>query len=213
MEGTPRPGYPEPVNAALRHLILALAALALGGCASRAAPQLSDEAVVLQLPLVHQDELFECGLVSISALCAYYAIPIPAQLRAELALLAAEREGLSGGELRAALESLGMEVFVFPGTLDHAETGLLHQTDRGRPTLVMISEDGEHHHYCLFLGYDEPLGQVVLLDPLRGRVLLPNEVFMLAWERSRNFTLLSLPLETERGTEHADGRATTTGGR
>lgn len=176
-------------------------ALALAGCAGPA-PQLSEEAVVLQLPLVRQDELYECGLVSISALCGYYGVSIPADLRAELALVAVEQEGLSGSELRAALESLGMEVFVFAGTLDYSETGLKRHTDRGRPTIVMISDDGQHHHYCLFLGYDEPLDQVVLLDPRRGRVLLPTDVFDRTWRRSRRFTLLSLPLASARETDH-----------
>ena len=187
-------------------------ALGLGACASPA-PQLSADAVVLQLPLVRQDELYECGLVSISALCSYYGIAIPNELRAELALLAVEHEGLSGAELRAALEELGMEVFVFSGTLDRSETGLKRQADRGRPTIVMISDDGEHHHYCLFLGYDEPLDQVVLLDPRRGRVLLPEAVFDRTWERSRRFTLLSLPLDSSAPSTHAVGAAPATGER
>lgn len=184
-------------------LLSALALLPLLGCAGPA-PLLSDDAVVLQLPLVRQDELFECGLVSISALCGYYGVRIPPDLRAELAAVAVEQEGLSGAELRTALETLGMQVFVFPGTLDRTETGLLRQTDRGRPAIVMVSDDGEHHHYCLFLGYDEPRGQIVLLDPRRGRVLLPTEVFARDWGRSRRFTLLSLPLESSAENPHPE---------
>lgn len=186
-------------------LLAALAPLALG-CRTRP-PVLSDEAVVLELPVVRQDELWECGLVSITALTSYYGIEMPAERRAGLAETAAEGEGLSGAELRAALEPLGLEVFVFPGTLDGGPAGLYGHVDRGRPPLVMLSSDGSAHHYCLVLGYDPPRGHVVLLDPRRGRVVLPEEVFERSWERSSRFTLLAVPLETGSGTVHAGGPA------
>lgn len=155
--------------------------------------QASPDAVLLAVPMIAQDELYECGLASVAALCAYHGVEVPAEERAALVRLAGEERGLSGGELRAALERLGLEVFLFPGTLDHQVSGLYHHVDRGRPLLVMISAGGDEHHYCLFTGYDPQHGNVYLLDPRRGRLVLPHDAFAASWARSGNFTLLCAP--------------------
>jgi ABC-type bacteriocin/lantibiotic exporter with double-glycine peptidase domain len=176
----------------LRVLALALLLELAGGCRTPAAP-LSSEAVVLELPVVQQDELWECGLAAITALAAYYGVDLAPELRAALAKTAVEREGLSGAELREALEGEGFTVFVFAGVLEGGATGLFDHVDAGRPPLVMVSDDGELHHYCLVLGYDPPAGHIVLLDPRRGRVVLPVETFERDWERANRFTLLATP--------------------
>ena len=175
-----------------------LLAAALSGCRATRPPLLTEQAVVLELPLVRQDELWECGLVSITALAGYYGVELDPERSAALAATAVEREGLSGGELRSALEAEGFQVFVFPGTLTEGSSGIYSHVDAGRPPLVMVSDDGELHHYCLVLGYDPPAGHVVLLDPRRGRVVLPEESFERSWERSNRFTLLAVPAPAPR---------------
>jgi predicted double-glycine peptidase len=154
---------------------------------------LSDEAVVLPLPLVEQDASFECGLAAVDVLCGYYDVPIPAEQRARMTALAKERQGLSGAELREELEVLGFEVFLFEGTLDRSDTGLYGMVDAGWPALVMTATRAEDQHYQLFLGYDEPNGNVCLLDPARGRVIEAREVFEGAWAACSRFTLLAIP--------------------
>ncbi len=186
----------------LRTALIALIPIAASACHTRP-PLLTDEALVLELPLVRQDELWECGLVSITALARYYGIAVPRDTRLALAGVAVENEGLSGGELRAALEQLGLEVYVFRGSLEDGPEGLYGHVDRGRPPIVMLSRDGSLHHYCLVLGYDPPRGHIVLLDPRRGRVILPEEVFERSWERSNRFTLVAVPLENEPSAQHA----------
>jgi ABC-type bacteriocin/lantibiotic exporter with double-glycine peptidase domain len=178
--------------------IAAASLLLAAGCASQTLrPELlSKDAVVLDVPLMSQSEMYECGLVSISVLCAYYQVPIPPDHSRVLAAMAGERAGLSGAELGDALERLGFEVFLFEGTLDRAETGLYTQVDAARPLIVMTSPGGEKRHYLLFLGYDEPNGNVCLLDPVRGRVLEPRETFEHSWKRCQRFTLLALPKES-----------------
>ncbi|MBK7878258.1 MAG: C39 family peptidase [Planctomycetes bacterium] len=179
--------------------------LALGGAAALSACRtttpvegaLSAHAVVLDLPLVRQDELHACGLASITALCAYWGVVLLPEERAQLAATAASERGLSGGELRSALVRSGLDAFLFSGSLDRTETGLYGHIDAGRPPLVMLSPDGEAHHYSLVLGYDEPLANVILLDPLRGEVLLPVTVFERNWARCERFTLLAAPRSTE----------------
>lgn len=178
--------------------------------AERVPPRaLSDEAVTLELPLVHQDALYECGLASISALCQYWGVAIPEPMRIELAKKADEEQGLSGAELCDALDRLGFEAYLFSGTLDRSVTGLYRHVDAGRPPLVMLSSErapsasnattgratGKGHHYCLMLGYDEPRANVILLDPLHGEVLTPVAVFRRDWERCKSFTLLACPRE------------------
>lgn len=174
--------------------LLAAALTACSGAVSTLYP-VSDRAVMLEVPVVHQDELYDCGMAAISALCAYYAIVRSPEQSAELAAHAAASQGLSGGEVRAFLEAQGFEVLLFSGTLDHAETGALRHVDAGRPLLVMISFDkGVLFHYCLLVGYDPGMDTVHLLDPRRGLVLLPTQQFERLWEPAQKFCLMALPL-------------------
>jgi ABC-type bacteriocin/lantibiotic exporter with double-glycine peptidase domain len=154
---------------------------------------LSEDAVTLDLPLVRQDELYECGLSAISALCQYWGVALPSELRMDLAKHAADEEGLSGAQLRTALESVGMETFLFRGSLDRSETGIYKHVDAGRPLVVMLAIDGDRNHYCLVLGYDEPRRSIVLLDPARGEVLRPVDAFERTWANCERFTLLACP--------------------
>jgi ABC-type bacteriocin/lantibiotic exporter with double-glycine peptidase domain len=174
---------------------LALLALLLAGsaCRSVATPRapLSESAIRLELPLVHQDALYDCGLASISALCQYWGVQIPDAERADLARSAQEQAGLSGSELQTALEQLGFEVYLFAGSLDRTATGIFANIDAGRPLLVMLSSNGTAHHYGLVLGYDEPHGNLILLDPLKGELLVPQPVFERDWARCQRFTLLA----------------------
>jgi ABC-type bacteriocin/lantibiotic exporter with double-glycine peptidase domain len=145
------------------------------------------------VPVVQQDELYECGLVSLSSLCQYYQLTIPPQVRVALVRTAAEKEGLSGAELAAALEELGLEVLIFEGTLDHSPTGLYQHVDEGRPLLVITQERYGSPHYCLFAGYDIERATVYLLDPRRGPVVWPVATFRDQWKRGQRFTLLAVP--------------------
>lgn len=174
--------------------------LSMSACrtATPQAAALSDSAVVLDLPLVRQDELYACGLASITALCRYWGTAIPDEERAQLAITAASEHGLSGGELRSVLLRLGFDAFLFQGSLDRASTGLYGHIDAGRPPLVMLSPDGDAHHYCLVLGYDEPRANVILLDPMKGQVLIPVVAFERNWKRCERFTLLATLPATSR---------------
>jgi predicted double-glycine peptidase len=191
---TPCPARARGGRAARLAALTLLAALPTLGCVSGPTrPEtLSASATVLPTPLVAQDELHECGLAAVSSLCAYYQVAIPDSQRKELARVAAQEEGLTGAELRDALQTLGFEVYVFEGTFDRSATGVLGHLDQGRPLLVMTSAD-EVNHYSLLIGHDPELANVVLLDPRRGRVLLPDETFQRLWGAVRHFTLLAVP--------------------
>jgi ABC-type bacteriocin/lantibiotic exporter with double-glycine peptidase domain len=177
-----------------------LPALALvAAAAACAAPDrgwypLSDRAVLLAVPLVRQDRLFDCGMAAVAALCAYHGVTPDPRAAAELAALAEERQGLSGGEVRDFLAAQGLQATIFRGTPDRAETGALRHLDAGRPLLVMLSfDDGALFHYCLLVGYDPGFDAVHLLDPRRGLVLLPMPHFDRLWRLADRFSLLAQP--------------------
>ena len=178
----------------MRAPVLALALLASCGITPYRAADLSPKAVVLETPLTQQDELYDCGLAAISALCGYYDIEIPGSQRAELARLASSEQGLSGAELRAALERRGLEVYMFEGRLRDGPTSLEANILARRPVLVMTDMAGAHH-YGLVVGFDPDSGAVVLLDPELGRVVMPSADFDRHWERTKRFTLLAVPAE------------------
>jgi predicted double-glycine peptidase len=171
--------------------------LALIGCQATQPRSLvlSEQAVSLDLPLVQQDEMYACGLASITTLCRYWGVEIPTEQRDELSRTAADEEGLSGDELCAALQRLGLETHLFQGALDHSATGLYRHVDAGRPPLVMLSRSGSNQHYCLVVGYDEPRGNLILLDPVRGRVLTTATTFARDWNLCQRFTLLACSKE------------------
>lgn len=180
----------------IRTALLAALTAVLPACAGASTTlyPLSDRAVLLEVPVIRQDQLYDCGMAAVSALCAYYAVERSAAASDELAARAAASQGLSGGEVRAFLEAQGFEVLLFRGTLDRAETGALRHLDAGRPLLVMISFDnGALFHYCLLVGYDPGMDTVHLLDPRRGLVLLPTQKFEQLWQPAEKFCLLALP--------------------
>jgi ABC-type bacteriocin/lantibiotic exporter with double-glycine peptidase domain len=166
----------------------------LVGCGSVAyRPELmSPRAVVLETPDAHQDALFECGLAAISALTGYYGLEIPEMRQQELAALAAESHGLSGAELRQVLEECGLEVYLFEGKLQGGPTGLQDNVLARRPPLVMTAETG-FNHYSLVVGFDPDDGSLVLLDPVRGRVIEQAADFERRWIATQRFLLLAVP--------------------
>lgn len=187
-----------------------LAGAALAVCAACAGtselrPQLSESAVHLEMPLVRQDALYDCGLAALSALCQHWGVAMPADERDALARKAEENAGLTGDDLCAALDALGLEAFLFEGALDRSPTGLYRHLDAGRPLLVMLSPGAQRNHYALVLGHDEPRDALVVFDPRMGEVVVPRASFARDWERCGRFTLLVA------GPRAADGAPTAAG--
>lgn len=170
----------------------------LAACASTTRrPVVSREARILDLPVVTQDRMYDCGLVSISSLCKYWNTDIPEDVQQRLSARAAEKEGLSGTELCQALNDLGFETFLFRGSLDDETTGLRAQIEAHRPAVIMLASPSGSQHYVLFVGFDDLERNVCLLDPVRGRVLVPYETFDVSWGACDHFTLVAVPLRSE----------------
>ena len=182
----------------MRGSVLALILVTLTGCGIMPyrPADLSSQAVVLETPLTEQDEMYDCGLAAISALCGYYHVEIPDSERAQLAHLAETEEGLSGTELVSALERLGMEVYLFEGSLKDGPTSLQHNIFARRPMLVMTEIAG-NHHYGLVVGIDPDEGSVVILDPALGRIVMPFADFERRWALTKRFTVLAMPSQSK----------------
>lgn len=156
--------------------------------------RLSARAVLLDLPFEAQKSPDLCGLASVDMLAGYYGVPLNDIQRQNLSREAEANRGISGAELKTSLEQAGYFVAVFPGTTDREETGIYRQLDSRRPLIVMLENaDGRSGHYVILAGYDPEDNRVVLLDPARGRVVMPFEEFKKMWISANSFTLLAMP--------------------
>lgn len=175
-------------------LCAALIAGACGACASRPTIEpLSAQAVVIDVPLLQQEHEFECGFVALEIVCRHHGVALSAECAAPLRDAAVANGGLSGAEIRDALERSGYEAYVFAGALDRSPIGVYTHLDRGRPLIAMSSTEDGHRHYEVLIGYDAPRDNLILLDPVRGRVARARTVFETGWARCGRFLLLALP--------------------
>lgn len=149
---------------------------ALAGCA---AP--SRARVRLAVPLVRQGEEREGGLASARMITRFYKCPLPERTERLLRLASASGD-LSAGELKAALESSGLTVTVFTGTLDRGPGSLYAHLDRGEPVLVRVGAS-----YMLVDGYGGD--HVHLLDPRRGALEAEAGDFDRAWRDGERLAL------------------------
>jgi ABC-type bacteriocin/lantibiotic exporter with double-glycine peptidase domain len=155
---------------------------------------LSDQAVLLDLPVVHQTAPNLCGEVALEMLTRYYNVLLTADQEARLTKEANQKEGITGATLKKVLEEQGYFVVVFSGTLDRKVSGLYRHLDKRRPLIVMIEGNGpDKNHYVLAVGYDEGTNAIVLLDPVRGEIAMPLINFKKVWGKVNNFTLLAMP--------------------
>ncbi|HEY5038603.1 MAG TPA: cysteine peptidase family C39 domain-containing protein [bacterium] len=175
-------------------LLLALSLLSLSCATSSGLKTLSDQAVLLDLPVVRQTSPNLCGEVALEMLTRYYNVPLTAEQESRLKKEANQKEGIAGSMLKKVLEEQGYFVAVFSGTLDRKVSGLYRHLDLKRPLIVMIEGDGQDkNHYVLAVGYDEGTNAIVLLDPVRGEMAMPLINFRKYWAKVDNFTLLAVP--------------------
>jgi ABC-type bacteriocin/lantibiotic exporter with double-glycine peptidase domain len=165
------------------------------GCATSSGMKtLSDQAVLLDRPVVRQNAPNLCGEVALEMLTRYYNLPLTAQQETGLKKEANQKDGIPGSALKKVLEERGYFVAVFSGTLDRKISGLYRHLDLRRPLIVMIQANGpDKNHYVLAVGYDEDTNCIVLLDPIRGEVAMPLVNFRKVWGKVDNFTMLAVP--------------------
>ena len=181
-------------NTARALLLLTIPLFSLSCATSSGLKTLSDQAVLLDLPVVRQTAPNLCGEVALEMLTRYYNVPLTAEQESRLKKDANQKEGIPGSSLKKILEEQGYFVAVFSGTLDRKVSGLYRHLDLRRPLIVMIEgESADKNHYVLAVGYDEGTNAMVLLDPVRGEIAMSLINFKKVWGRVKNFTLLAVP--------------------
>ena len=175
-------------------LLLGLSLFSMSCATSSGLKTLSDQAVLLDLPVVRQTAPNLCGEVALEMLTRYYNVLLTPQQEARLKKEADQKEGIPGSSLKKVLEEQGYFVAVFSGTLDRKVSGLYRHLDLRRPLIVMIEGAGpDKNHYVLAVGYDENTNAIVLLDPVRGEIAMPLINFRRVWGKVDNFTMLAVP--------------------
>jgi predicted double-glycine peptidase len=175
-------------------LFLALPLISLGCATNPGLKTLSDQAVLLDLPVVRQTSSNLCGEVALEMLTRYYNVLLTDQQETRLKNEANQKKGITGSTLKEVLEEQGYFVAVFSGTLDRKVSGLYRHLDLKRPLIVMIEGNGpDKNHYVLAVGYDEGTNVLVLLDPVRGQIAMPLINFRKVWKKVDNFTMLAVP--------------------
>ncbi|CAG0929358.1 hypothetical protein PLCT1_01021 [Planctomycetaceae bacterium] len=182
----------------LRLLALSLL-LAVTGCAfmDTGRPlreaKLSQEAVVLVVPVVMQDDQYDCGVSALSMMLAYYGHPCDKEKSAALRVKANQDQGLTGADLENYLKAEGLETALFKGDLTSGIHGLYYHLDRGRPLVVAMNVSDDGNHFVLVTGYDPANDWILIQDPQRGALVCVSGQFEWAWNRAQHFTLLATP--------------------
>lgn len=174
--------------------LLSLTFISLSCATGPSLKTLSDQAVLLDLPVVRQTAPNLCGEVALEMLTRYYNVLLTPAQEARLTKEANQKEGITGATLKKVLEEQGYFAAVFSGTLTRKVSGLYHHLDLRRPLIVMIEGNGpDKNHYVLAVGYDENTNNIVLLDPVRGEIAMSVINFKKVWGKVNNFTLLAMP--------------------
>ncbi len=185
MPATPRAAY---------LLLLALLLPAVGGAAT---------GIYLDVPYVRQSR-DGCGSACLAMILAYWEARDPAFRSSapdeagiiQEQLYSKTAHGIYARDMARYLQRSGMRVFAFAGGWDDLEQHIR----KGRPLIVCLKEPGWHgpHHYVVVTGVDAGRQQVLVNDPVRGKLTAEKwPVFNKAWKGAGNWTLLAVPRQTQ----------------
>jgi predicted double-glycine peptidase len=180
----------------------------LGGCttvsAFRGFSLVEGGTFINGVPPVMQDATYSCGHTCLAAVAAYWGVGLerfrsmlPGRLPVET----------SGAQLQAEAETLGLQAFVYRGSVADLERNL----SAGRPLIVMIplpvdprgfpgglvgtvanfvsSALPRPAHWVVLLGVG-PRGDLICHDPRSGTLLLERAGFLSGWARLDNTCVL-----------------------
>lgn len=155
---------------------------------------LSADAIVLPVAFEGQSTPNLCGVSALEMLTRYHGVLLRKGITEELRSQATAAEGLQAGALEDALTQAGYDVALFTGALGEETNGLTRQLRLGRPVIVLLGlgEEGPGH-YVLVTGFDPVRSLIVVLDPRRGLLAVPEAEFDRKWSEMRRLTLLAVP--------------------
>jgi predicted double-glycine peptidase len=180
----------------------------LAGCTSvssfRGMTLAENNLYVSGVPPVRQDGRYSCGPACLAAVAAYWGTDLGRFRTAGPATLAAET---NGAQLRALAETLGLQAYVYRGSLEDSERNLR----QSRPLIVMIPRPADPQgfpggflgglthliserlprprHWVTLTGYGEN-GDAIIQDPASGPLRIRREKFLTDWKSLDNTCVL-----------------------
>lgn len=190
-----------------RLTLAVLGVFVLGGCSSvdsfRGIPLAGDSLYVSGLPPLRQNAQYACGPVCVAAVATHWGVAL-VDFKAKCPVAP---QDTTGRDLRALAESLGLQAFVFQGSLDDLRDNLR----QGRPMIVMLTKppDPALRQWGLFGGLalaisgqvSHPPHWVVVIgligdhtvifhDPATGLSQVKTAAFQKWWAEQKNLCVL-----------------------
>lgn len=187
---------PQQLRRRLRNWLLAVAVVALGGCAATGLrPALESSSVERQVELAatpfYPQEKYQCGPAALATSLGAIGIEAaPDKLVDEVYVPA--RKGSFQIEMLAAARRNGAVAFVLPDRID----ALLAELAAGNPVLVLLNLGLSwipSWHYAVAIGYDLDRGEIVLRSGTTARQVMSLNTFMHTWNRSERWAFVALP--------------------
>ncbi len=169
-------------------VLLAAVSVLLGGCARHRRP--GPHAEMLNVPHHAQEMRTDCGLRTVDMFTDYWNCPLPVAARSTL-VAEVEPDGVRASTVVNALREGGYEAYLLRGTWEPGPTGIQHHLERGRPMLVQIRQDPRH--WVLVVGRDPERDEIILADPVRGRVAVGRDRFASEWQQAHNLLIVASP--------------------
>lgn len=189
--------------AALR-LAIAVAALALAGCAS--APRLDGASLpaieLADVPFFPQTE-YQCGPAALATILAHEGLAVDADMLAP-AVYIEELRGSLQAELLAATRRHGL----VPYRLEPEPGALFAEVSSGKPVLVLQNLGVDRlpiWHYAVVVGFDPERGDVLLRSGTERRRRERVNRFLRSWARADNWAFVAAPPDEPPATADADG--------
>ncbi len=191
----------------LRLSVAALGAFLLGGCTSvnefRGIPLGGDGVYISGIPPLRQNERYTCGPACVAAVAAHWGVPLDEFLAKSRAVPL----DTTGEELQSLAVSLGLQAFVFQGSMADLQENLR----QGRPMIVMLTKPpdpalrrmgllgglalalSEHvahpPHWVVVVGLSGNRS-VIAHDPAAGMIEIKVETFQKWWAQQKNLCVL-----------------------
>ncbi|MCP4379779.1 MAG: hypothetical protein GY794_26885 [bacterium] len=191
-----------------RHIVIILILLSgvtalLGGCANArhfTGTDLAcygDTILISGISPVAQSQECQCGYAALASVALYYQIS-PEQLTGDSFKKAFGERGLSAKDLKAFAQALGLIGFGYKGDIENLKGNLR----KKRPVLVLLGESPRianwpsyawaeetaarpvgGPHWVVVVGINTRTGEIIIQDPLRGRLVMSSDAFLKSWEK------------------------------
>jgi tetratricopeptide (TPR) repeat protein len=178
----------------MRHqtgLILLLASIALGGCASgpqyRALPEAGPRVELADVPFFPQED-YQCGPAALATVLADAGIQITAEELIDQVYVPG-RQGSLQMELLAATRRQGQVPYLLPGAI----TPLIEELHAGRPVLVFQNlrlERWPAWHYAVLIGYEPERRRFLLRSGTEHRKKERARQFLGTWDRAGRWAMV-----------------------